>query len=139
MADITVTAASVVPGDGAVYLDGIFGATVTAGQLCYRDMADGAKFKLAQNDGTLAESQHAGVAINGGASGQPGRLQTDGDFNPGGTVVVGELYLVSATAGAIAQEADVGSGKYVSFVGIGITTSKIRMGIINSGVQVPAA
>jgi hypothetical protein len=137
MADITVTAANVVQGDGADVENGIFGATVTAGQVVYKDAAD-QRFKLCDaNSGTAAARVPYGIALNGGATGQPAAIQKAGNINPGGTVVVGQTYVASANAGGIAPVSDLATGHYVSHLGIGITSSLISMGIKVSGVAVP--
>ncbi len=46
MADLSITAANVLRGSNARVETGIFGATVTAGQVVYRDASDNNKFKL---------------------------------------------------------------------------------------------
>jgi len=70
MADITITATNVKRGPGAVIVHGILAATVTAGQVLYR-LADGT-FGLADANGasTLIKTPY-GIALNGGAAGQP--------------------------------------------------------------------
>ena len=136
MADITVTAGNVDPGNNATIIGVTAGVTITAGQVVYKDTTDGNKYKLADAD-VLATAAARGISLNGAANNQPIDIIIDGDLNPGGTVVVGEIYLVSTTAGGIAPEADVGSGKYVSVLGIGTTTSNISIKLHVSGVAVP--
>src|SRR5262245_61829394 len=110
--DLSVTAGSVQPGTGATYIDVIAGATITAGQPCYLDASDSNKAKLAiTTNATTARVR--GISLHGAASGQPLRLQTGGNINPGATVTVGIIYVVSDNAGAIAASADNGSGDYV--------------------------
>jgi len=136
MADITVTAANVLKGSNAQTFEGVAGATITAGDVCYKDTADSNKYKLAINS---AEASSAGVAIAlcGAATGQPVVLQRSGDINPGGTVVVAEVYCVSPVAGGIAPDADVASGDFRTVLGVGITATNIAMDIQVSGVAVP--
>lgn len=137
MADVTITAASVAQGSNASTTQGFLGATVTAGQVVYKDAADGL-FKLADgNSGTAAARAAFGIALNGGASGQPVVVQTSGDITIGGTVTVGGVYVLSATPGGIAPVADLASGNYTNTIGIGITASTLRIVIATAGVAVP--
>ena len=55
-----------------------------------------------------------------------------GTINPGATVAVGQTYVVSATAGGIALESDIGSGVFMSLIGIGISTSQIKLASLNT-------
>lgn len=115
-------------------LDGIAGATITAGQPVYLNAATN-RFLLAQSDGTAAEADAKGIALNGAADGQPLKVQTSGRINPGGTVAVGQVYAVSANAGGIAPYADLVSTNRVVLLGVGTTTSEIFLSIFNPVVQ----
>lgn len=136
MADITQTAANVVAVTGAPTKDGIAGVTIVAGGVLYKDSSDGNKLKLAINS-TEAAAAAVGVALNGGASGQPIRYQTGGGINPGGTVIVGEVYNVSPQAGKFAPDADVLTADFRTVLGIGTTSSNIKLGIVVGGIAVP--
>lgn len=136
MADITVTAASVVPATSYRFVDGTAGATITAGQVVYLDTSVNT-YKLADADDTAAKAAAAGIALNGASSGQPVRVQTGGNINPGGTVVVGTIYVVSGNLGGIAPHGDLAQNDYVTVLGIGTTASNISLNIHASGVQVP--
>ena len=135
-ADISITAANVVPATGYRFEDGTAGATITAGQLLYKDSGDSNKFKLVDNDASATASVY-GIALNGAASGQPIRVQTDGTITIGGTVAVGTIYVSSSNAGGIAPSTDLASGDYTSVVGIALTTGTISMSIFNGGVARP--
>jgi hypothetical protein len=64
MADLTITAASVLAGSGAKKVNGTAGATITAGQAVYLDSADN-EYKLADNDSaTAAVRTVAGIALH---------------------------------------------------------------------------
>lgn len=115
---------------------GVAGETLTAGQGAYLNTSDGKIYKADNND-TAAKATLLGIVLNGASVNQPVEVQTGAGITIGGTVVVGEIYVVSATAGGIAPEGDLVSTNYVSIVGVGITSAKISMGIKNSGVQVP--
>lgn len=135
--NLTVTAGSVLKQVGAS-TKSIAGATITAGQAVYFDTSTGT-WKLAQADGTAAEagSGGLGISLNGASSGQPLEVQTSGTINPGATVVVGEIYVLSDTAGSIAIEGDNATTDYVSVLGIGTTSAQILLAPIYAGVQVP--
>lgn len=133
MADISVTAASVDPGAGATVTRYTAGATITAGQTVYSDSTDSNKVKAADADGS-ATAECVGIAVNGGANNQPIHVLSAGNLNPGGTVVVGEIYAVSTTAGGIAPEADLGTGDFPTLLGIGTTTSNINVQLHVGGI-----
>lgn len=136
MADVSVTAANVVAVAGSNIIDGTLGATITAGQSLYYDTTAGT-YKLADANASAATGSLDGIALTGGSSGQPVKILTDGNYNPGGTVVVGTIYVLSATAGAICPAADLASGHYVNVLGVGTTASNIKVTRCKSGVAVP--
>lgn len=144
MAAISVTAANVLKAIAQLGLPGstvetgnLFGATVTAGQVVYRDtVANSYKLKLAQ--ATALANAAYGIALNGGADGQPADIIRSGLYNPGGTVVVGMVYAVSsAAAGSIVPYSDLASADYVTIIGVGITSSLIYVNFSISGVAKP--
>ena len=134
MASITVTPASVAKVSGNTKTV-TSGATITAGQAIYKDTADGNKYKAAINS-ALASCEAEGIALNGASNGQPVEMQMDGIIAIGGTVVVGTTYVVGGTAGAIAPNGDLTSGKYKTLIGVGNTTARIDLAIKASGKQV---
>ena len=80
MADISITAANVVAGANARTLDGIAGATITAGQLVYRDSVTG-KYLLSDADSaTVAARSVDGIALNSASLNQPLGVQIDGEI-----------------------------------------------------------
>lgn len=136
MADVSVTAASVVKASDTVTVDGVMGATVTAGQTVYLD-ANTNTYKPADANASAAAATLVGIALNGGASGQPVKVAIGGTITPGFTVSVGAVYVLSATAGGIAPVADLASGWYTAIVGIGLTSSSLKLLCSNAGVAVP--
>lgn len=136
MVDITVTAANVAQGTGAVVAHGTAGGTITAGMALYLDSADG-KLKAADCDASEAAAAVVGIALHGASNNQPLAYQTDGRITIGGTVTVGEIYVASGTAGGVAPEADLAQNDYVSIIGVGVTAAIIDLAIHVSGVQVP--
>lgn len=116
MADLTITAGSVLPGTDAVTTPGTAGETLTAGMAVYLKASDG-KFWKAQSDGTAAEGAIIGVALNGASAGQPVLVQTGGTITIGATVVVGGIYIVSAAAGLICPFADIATLQILGIIG----------------------
>lgn len=113
MADITITAANVAQGAGAVVGNGTAGATITAGQPLYIDAADSNKLKLADADASSAASDVVGLALHGASSGQPLKyIKSGAAYVPGATLTQGEVYVLSGNAGGVAPVADLGSGDY---------------------------
>lgn len=132
MADITITATSVLKSTGAITASGVAGATITAGQALYIDTSDANKLKLADANLSSLAATVAGIALNGGASGQTIVYQLGGVITIGATVVAGTIYVASATAGGIAPAADIAAGWRTSIIGVATSTSVIKLNIFNS-------
>lgn len=134
MADISITAANVVKGSNAVVEAGTAGATITAGQVVYKDAADG-KYKLADADSaTAAAKAPRGIALNGASDGQPLSIIRSGDVTIGATLTAGTAYYLSPTPGGIAPLADVLSGDDVVLIGLAESTSVLAVDIQITGV-----
>lgn len=133
MADISITAANVVPGSDAVRESGTAGATITAGQLVYLDTSD-MKFKLADSNGAAALRVPNGIALNGASNGQPLVIQKGGDITIGGTLTAGIPYFLSDTPGGLCPLPDIGTGEYSCIIGIAKSTSVLAVNIQPSGV-----
>ena len=136
-ADVSIIAASLVPGANAQYREGVAGVAVTAGQLLYIDTTTNT-WKL--TDANLAASGDVdGIAANTAGAGQPLKIITaDDDLTLGGTTAKGTIYIASATAGGIAPAADLVSGMYAIVVAVGKDTTKIRFraeGLRNTVLQ----
>ena len=137
MADISVTATSVAPITDSTQIEtGILGATVTAGQSVYLDAAS-QTYKLADSNASATTAQVKGIALNGGASGQPVAVATGGKINPGFTGTVGQVVVLSATPGGVAPVGDLTSGWYTSIIGVITAASQLTLRVFNSGAQVP--
>lgn len=134
MADLVITAASVVPGSGAKTETKTAGATITAGQVVYLDSADN-KFKLADTDsGTAAARSPYGIALHGASANQPLTAQTSGLITIGAAVTAGVFYYLSGTAGGICPVADVAAGDYPCIVGVATSASLMKVQLVESGV-----
>lgn len=135
MTDLTVTAASVLPGANAKRTSGVIGTgvTVTAGQSVYIDPADN-RVKLADAD-AVTSAASAGIAELGGGAGQEiPIIYEDDDFTPGATLAVGETYVVSTTAGGIAPIADISSGDFPTHLMVAKSTTKAKLKVVIGGV-----
>lgn len=134
MADLVITAASVLAGAGATIERGTSGATVTAGQAVYKAASD-SKFKLADSNSATAEVKEPyGIALNGASDGQPLSVMTLGDITIGATLVPGTAYYLSETPGGIQPADDLATGEKVSQIGIAKSASVLAVRVIKSGV-----
>lgn len=115
MADLTITAASVLQGTSEVG-HGTAGETITAGQSLYTKAADGRLWK-AQCDTTDAEATGVVIALNGGGAGQTISYTRNGPMNIGATTAKTTTYCLSATAGGICPQADLVSTNRIVRVG----------------------
>jgi hypothetical protein len=134
MADLVVTATSVVKYAGAKTANGWAGETIIAGQTLYLDSTTGLLKKA--DDTTAAKATVVGIALNGGAINQPIAYLTGGGLNPGAAVTVGLAYGITDTAGGIALISERGSGDFNTFLGFATTTSRIEVNIIKAGVAI---
>lgn len=134
MTDLVVTAANVIAGANALVERGLAGATITAGQVVYKEASTG-KFKLADSNSVTAEVRQAyGIALNGASDGQPLAVQKSGDITIGATMTAGVAYYLSDTPGGICPVADVGAGEYVGLIGLAKSTTVMAMQLNYSGV-----
>lgn len=134
MADLSITAANVVPGSNAKTETGVAGATITAGQVVYKDSADN-KFKLADTDSATAAARSPyGIALNGASANQPLTVQISGSITIGAAVTAGVFYYLSGTAGGICPVADVAAGDYPCVIGPATSASLMNITLVESGV-----
>lgn len=121
MADLTITAGSVVAASGASIERGIAGETITAGQALYLKSSDSKLWK-AQSDGTTEESTVIGIALNGGSVNQSITYAVDGTVNIGATTAKTTVYVLSAAAGGICPQADLVSTNKIVYIGYATAT-----------------
>lgn len=137
MSDLSITAASVLAGASVRTERGSLGATITAGQVVYLDEASTGKWLLADNNAASAATRGAGkigVALNGGASGQPVLVLLEGSYTVGATMTAGVVYYLSDTAGGICPVADLASGEYPVPLGVATSTTVLNFKPSYSGV-----
>lgn len=133
MADLTITAANVAAGSGAVKRTGTAGATVTAGQVVYLDSSDN-KYKLADCDSaTAAVRSPAGIALHASLNGQPLTILESGPITIGATIAASVAYYLSPNAGGICPVADLASGDYAVLLGLGASTTVLTVDIQEAG------
>jgi hypothetical protein len=129
MANLTITAASVLAGANASVEGGVAGETITAGQPVYKSSAT-KKWMLADSNSATAEARQAtGIALNAASLDQPVDVQKGGDITIGAVLVPGTGYYLSDAPGAICPLADVGSGEYVCLLGLAKTTTVLALDV----------
>lgn len=137
MADLVITANDVIKtGSGQ---QGTAGEAITAGQALYSDAATSGVLRPA--DATTADKAAlVGIALNNAATGQPvSHSGLTGTIDVGAVLVVGEVYVVSATPGGgnIAPISDLGSTEFVTVIGVATAADALQLSAIRSGVAKP--
>lgn len=134
MADLSITAANVSLTNGVSSVEQVtYGDTITQGLVLYEDTSDSNKYKKSVNNtATLAAAK--AIALTPGASGEKGYVVKSGEIDMGATLAVGMRYFVSNTAGAIAPSADIGTGEYVTLIGIATAAGVLKVNFVASGV-----
>ena len=131
MADVTVTAANVRAGDttsGANVTTVKAGETITAGMSVYKKASDSEYYKADANlSAEGAGSTDIAVALTNAGDGEPMVIQDKGVYTVGGTVTLGQIYVVSATAGGIAPASDGASGWYTTILGTAASATTINL------------
>jgi len=133
MAALSITAANVLPGSGAVTSDGTAGGTLTAGLAVYADSADSFKLKAASK-AAAASAAVAGIAIVGSSNNQRSVIQNGGTI--GGMGATKGIIYCLGTAGAIIPSADLTTNDWVTVLGVGNSAGGIDLAIKVSGSQV---
>lgn len=133
MADLTITAASVVQGSGAKTRQATAAAAITAGQAVALNSSGGVILADC-DDATALTRTPVGIALHAAASGQPIAYLEKGLITIGATVAASVPYFLSPTAGGICPLADVLTGDYAVFLGFGISTTVIDVNIVEAGV-----
>ena len=136
MADISQTAANVAAGSSTTRVQLVqAGEAITQGQPVYL-ASDGKYYQTDAND-TAVKAQAKGVAVSPASTDGYFLMAVDGLINLGATLAVGQVYVVSATKGAIAPYGDLTTNDYVTILGVATTTALVDINILISGVQKP--
>ncbi len=137
-ADLTITAANVKIVDNDSENSRVrYGEAVTQGQALYRKASDGKYYKADSDSATLENTQASAIALTPGATNEYGYVITEGLLSIGATLTVGEIYVLSDTAGGVRPKGDNGSGDTVTILGVATTTSVLWLHPFASGVDVP--
>lgn len=128
MADISITAASVLAGTGATRETGLAGAAIAIGEVVYKD--SNGKYQLADADGATALRSPIGFALSGAsAANQPIHVLKSGPLTVGAVLTAGTAYYLSDTPGKICPLADVTGGDYIVLIGLATSTSVLQVNI----------
>lgn len=91
-------------------------------------------YKLSDADSATAYLRSPrGIALHGASNGQPLQILRSGTITIGATTAIGTTYFLSPTAGGICPDADVLTGDYATFLGIGTSTTQMKVNITESG------
>lgn len=128
MADISITASAVrgSRGDSANA-----GATITAGQVVYKDASTNWQLSDCNGSGTQVVD---GVALHASLSGQPLAVANSGNVTLNAVLTAGTFYFLSATPGAICPFADLGSGMKVILIGYATSTTNLVLIFKDTGI-----
>jgi hypothetical protein len=131
MAAIAVTAASVVCTDNnAKIIAGTSGVAITAGQVVALNPTTGL-YELADSDSASAylnTPSSFGVCLNSApAASQPIDVLVSGTLTINAVGTKGTVYIISPTAGGIAPAADALTGIFTTVIGVGVSTTSIKI------------
>lgn len=118
MADLVQTAASVVKVGTAGVIVATAGDTLTQGNAAFKATNGNWVRSLNSGNAQQAGSGGVGVALNSASPNQPVSIFTSGSINLGGTLTVGEIYVVSAQGGRIAPIGDLVTNSRVTILGV---------------------
>ena len=135
MPTINPVDASVIAATGASIGTGTAGQTIVQGDVLYADSTDGGDLKLADSSALLTAAV-VGIALNAAADKQPMDYIKSGTLSVGSVTTLGATYFLSTTAGQIIDTLPA-SGEFSVVLGIGLTSSTFKVGIVVSGVAVP--
>ncbi len=122
MADVSLTASQVTWSSGVAPIIGTAGETITEGMPVYLSTSDNRYYKCDAD--VEASSIIAGVALSNAVAGRPMVIAPPGAvINVGATLTAGTYYCASTTAGGVAPETDLTSGKWPTILYIGNGTA----------------
>jgi hypothetical protein len=126
---------AVIPGEGAKFRDEKSGlADLPAGKWVYKSSTDGLLYLA--SDATLATSLAIGVTVNGAkAINQDVRVQWKGKVTNTATLPVGDSFTLSDTPGSGGSAEDLGTGDWVTNLGIVTATTEFDIAIQHGKVQ----
>lgn len=137
MADYPITKADVVPtivGNVKPIIKRLTaGGAITAGEGVALNATDGLAYI---NDASDADIDFiTGIALNDATAGQPVDVQQGGYVTVSAVGAIGDVVVMSQTAGGLASHADLVATNDVAILGYFTTTSLIKIAISNLEVQ----
>jgi hypothetical protein len=142
MADLSQTPANVAIGSANCPTKVVtYGEAITQGNAVYQSTTD-SKYYKADAD-AAATAIAAGIALTPGSTdgvgliAQPSTVAGRSLVNLGATLTVGQVYVVSATAGNVAPYADLTTGDFVTILGVATTTALIDFQVVVSNTAKP--
>jgi len=123
------------PSASANLRQGTAGEGISNGEVVYKS-SDGLFYK-AEADSTAPVADVWGIAVNTAVTGSPLTVVTAGIVTGASSVKQGQWYLLSNVAGDLAEVAAdlTEDGSYVTFIGIGLTTTSLTIQPFASGVK----
>lgn len=145
MANYSITDTEVAPLETVrptVPYDGIAGEAIDAGEVCYVDTSDSNKLKLMDANVSVAAGTVWGVAICSAGTGQRmwmavGKSQLTLATSAISGATVGNVIVVSETAGKMAPASDLASSTNLYYVGVFITTTAVELLLANPAIEKP--
>lgn len=133
---LSITAGSVLPASGYIRAGTyVAGESLTPFMPVYVSTSDGKVYKCDANDATKLAM--IGVTMHTATTGQKVVIGA-GIITVGAIVTVGKYYVCSPTAGSVMEVTDLANGDYVVQVGMGMTSTTIKVVPVNWGVVTPA-
>lgn len=134
MSDLAITAALVVPGSNASTENGTAGEAITAGKQVYKSSTTNKWMLSDSNSATVEARRPTHTALTGSSLNQPIVVQKSGDITIGATLTPNTPYFASDTPGGICPIADVGTGEYLTQIGIARTAAILQLAYQTTGV-----
>jgi len=135
MADLTQTVANVRRQITTQRGSGTAGESISAGMPIYRLSTDNKWYKAGNGSATLADA--GGIALTNADVDEILDYAISGGINVGATLTLAEIYVLSDTVGKIAPASDLGSGDFVTILGVASSTSQLELNLNSSGVAKP--
>ena len=135
MADLVVTEADVTSNNTTqTYRSYQAGEAITAGQVV---RIDGATGKLVKSQADTADNADIlGIAITSAALDEYLVIAEGGSYITGATMVAGQYYVVSNTAGSLCLFSDLTTGQYATYAIYATTTTAATIRRLETGVAV---
>lgn len=121
----------------AIIRTGTAAVPIAAGQTLYLDLTTN-RLRLADADASSGTAECVGIALNSATAGQTVTYVTEGTITGLTGVKQGQWYFVSNTPGSVCEATLPGDltedVSFVTFVGIGLSTTSMRVNVFPSGV-----